>query len=748
MTTKPAPRRLATYSKGSRDHQGSRAPTPKPVKPATSDLYDFPPSDDDARQAVQRRKAATPAKSVVRQKPKAEAAYDFPGSDDELTAPTPRTKPATATRTKTPSKLPQQSSQRAILSAKKPPPPPQAPVQRSDDEIRKRNHTKAFETRVESSPKPTVVMSRRPMAPPSKSSASLPSSQSKVTPYNTTQQEIPVKPSPKQASTSTSASSTQLDRSPIPKSIPPPRAVKTEQTKQSFTPRPGKKIRLIDKLASQKEDSSGPDSGSDAEEERDASTSAGGTDHTPRPLSQAPSQTPMSQSSVRFGKETWSRSGTLVNKRVKLTYSQARIIREESQSESQSQPQSLGAMMDSMQDALVSSPSPGPAGDDFDMDEDEDDLPMNGIKSLHELRRAGANSRFGDEMEDLMSRIGRPGPTVSSMRRNALLDLAQKLQRNDFAAQFRDHPGRDNIAKDVGKESETISAFAIGAALTVFLSSHNAPHMLKRLLEESVGKLLARLLRQPEDIDVIARKRESNLSKVGRTSVAKIKTHLMGMPIWHGCKLTDLSPQTVGLRLLHILQRNLDSRSQSDMIRHLETELSDVAEEHAREESADDIGFVLVALIMEAESGADSVALGQDQITRQAATSAQLLRKGLQNWPTDLGEVPSSILKLAINTTNTDLGARAFDDRTILSELTRCITEGLRRVQEAVARGALSEGLYDGLLLNMGTLINVLEHCPASRSGMDDKSLDKLVKLYLDIRPSAMDVSTVLYSVP
>lgn len=442
---------------------------------------------------------------------------------------------------------------------------------------------------------------------------------------------------------------------------------------------------------------------------------------------------------MRYGRETWSRPGTLVNKKVKLTYSQARIIREESQS--QSQPQSLGAMMESMQDSLVSSPSPGPGGE-FDMTDDEDDLPKNGIKSLHELRRAGANSRFGDEMEDLMSRIGRPGPTPSSMRRIALLDLAQKLQRTDFAAQFRDHGGRDNIALDIGEETETISAFATGAALTIFLSSHNAPHMVKRLVEESIGKLLGRLLRHSEDIDTIAKKRESNLPKMGRSSVTKIKTHLIAMPIWHDCMLTDLSPRTVALRLLHILQRNLDPRSQCEVVRHLETELSDAAETHARQGSAEDINFVLVALIMEAESGADTVALGQDQVTRQAATSAQLLCKALPKWPSDLGEIPSAILKLSINTTNTDLGAKAFSNREILSELARCITEGLRRVQEAVTKGSLKDGLYDGLLLNMGVLINILEHCSASRSTLDDESLEKLAKLYLEIRPSVMDVST------
>lgn len=399
--------------------------------------------------------------------------------------------------------------------------------------------------------------------------------------------------------------------------------------------------------------------------------------------------------------------------------------------------------MDLIQEALVSSPSPAPA-DEFDLDEDEDDIPKTGIKSLHELRRAGANNRFGDEMEDLMSRIDKPGSANMSMRRNALLDLAQRLQRDDFAAQFRDHAGRDNVAKEIGKETEPLSAFGLAAALTTFLSSHQAPNLLKRLAEENVGKLLARLLRQEEDIDAIARRRENNLSKMGRASVTKIKDHLARMPIWHGCKVTDLTPRTVALRLLHILQQNLDIRSQADIVRHLENELADAAEAHARTDSVSDVDFVLVALVMEAESGADTVALGQDQVARQANTSAHLLRKVLPRWPSDLGEVPSAILKLAINATNTDLGAKAFSDREILASVATCVVEGLQEVQEAVAKGSLVPGLYDGLLLNMGVLINILEHCPASRSTMDDESLQKLADLYLAVRPLVMDVSDTL----
>ena len=68
--------------------------------------------------------------------------------------------------------------------------------------------------------------------------------------------------------------------------------------------------------------------------------------------------------------------------------------------------------------------------------------------------------------------IGEPERIPSSLRMNALLELSQKLQRTDFASQFRDHAARDKIARNIGEERDIISGFAITASLIFFLSSN------------------------------------------------------------------------------------------------------------------------------------------------------------------------------------------------------------------------------------------------------------------------------------
>ena len=50
--------------------------------------------------------------------------------------------------------------------------------------------------------------------------------------------------------------------------------------------------------------------------------------------------------------------------------------------------------------------------------------------------------------------------------------------------------------------------------------------------------------------------------------------------------------------------------------------------------------------------------------------------------------------------------------------------------------------MYDGLLLLLGVMINILEHCTSARLALDDLSLKKLANLYINNRKAVGDVST------
>ncbi|CAH0024043.1 unnamed protein product [Clonostachys rhizophaga] len=656
--------------------------------------------------------------------------YDFPDSDGSDASPTPRKpnppkmKPATLSR---PPNVHRGSTDtgRARVPAKQ---------KENDGDARKRTHSKAFvEDGIVVARPPTNSFSAR-----IKTTQPISEPNPRIIPKSKPLEQIQNK-KPRPPTTSNTAPVARM----------PVRPLKTvgsaNATKKLEPPKPqARKPRLIDRLASQAEEES--DSETD-----DSRASEDDRDRTPRHRSQTPASQRAS-TAMEWSQSRPEQTKTPASKKIKHTYSQARSIREDTQQGDD--PYGLSA--DAQLDSLLSSPPINASNppfslpaDDFDLDDDEDDCPKSAIKSIHELRRAGANNRFADEMEDLLSRIGAPARDQVSMRRNSLLELAQKLQRDDFAAQFRDHAARDTIAKGIGKETDIISGFAFTSSLVLFLSSNNAPHLLRRLVEERVGKMLSELLRIRDDITVLAAQRAMNVSKAGLASLRGVKSFLLRKPLWLQQRPSSLSPRTMALQLLSILHRYLETRYLEQVIQDSEYELQKIIAsedlydlEEDEVEVEEDTDTALVIVILESRSGAGIEATEGTQKMARASKISQFLQKTLENWPKEQGEAVTTTLKLVINTTNVEDGAKAFGNTRTLQHLSRCICEGIRQVQEAVEKNTFQAGLYNELLLVLGVTINILEHHKPSRALIDQTSLERLAALYMGNHESIDDADS------
>lgn len=348
----------------------------------------------------------------------------------------------------------------------------------------------------------------------------------------------------------------------IPLLPPAPLSVKSSGLLKKSEPAPStpqintalpRRQRLIDTLAAQRLRSpesamdSDSDSNSESTTERISKapmvfTNAEITYNSPSPHIQLPAARSLDR-----------RGGPAKNRKIKLTYSSSRSFLGGSQG------QSNAAIIDDVGEQLPAPDEEDPlaapissAVADYDF-EDESDGPKVGIQSVHELRRAGANNRFSDEMDDLLARIGKPSHLPSSLRRNALCELANKLQRKEFAGQFRDHAARDNIVKVIGSEKDIISGFALVAALVTFLSFSPAPHLLRQLPAENVGALLSRLFREQRDVDDLSMQEAMDLTRTTKTSLKSLKSSILQMDIWHDQRLTSLTPRTIALQLLVVL---------------------------------------------------------------------------------------------------------------------------------------------------------------------------------------------------
>ncbi|KAF5022540.1 hypothetical protein F66182_5373 [Fusarium sp. NRRL 66182] len=593
-------------------------------------------------------------------------------------------------------------------------------------------------------PKPTATLPRRPLA-----GASQPDGKA-VAPARRD-------PIAKRSPNDTTARSRPLSRSKSDISSTKPNSNAAPSMSKSHdkedAPPKKRRPRLIDALAAQRADSpESDDSALGVEKPSPPSPLYSGVDSgaaTPSLQSQGNSQNTSQNNSQDT--TVWHKSRpkvALKGRRVKYTYGQSRSILSESSSKRSESNMGTGmATTEEELDALLATPpepiNPDPFAmdDDDDLDEDGDVRPA--IKSVHELRRAGANNRFADEMEDLLARIGTPSSSPSSMRRNALLELSQKLQRKEFISQFRDHATRDKVAANIGQEGDIISGFALTAVLVTFLNFSPAAHLLQQLVNDGLGKLLCVLLRAPEDIDEIA-SRKMRLSKTSRASLSDVKATLMKLNIWQGRRPMQLSPQTLALQLLNIVCQHIDAVHSSVVINDIESDLELILDRCVTANPRTDGVFTLVVSILESQS---ALAMGDENkiswVSRQTSQVARLLENSLQQWPEKPGDVETVTLKLSINMSNTTQGAAAFSDKILLSSLSKCILSGFNSALDALSNRRLKEETYDGLLLVLGMAINILEHCTLARENIIGEQLDGLVTVYLQNQALMIEADSV-----
>jgi len=156
------------------------------------------------------------------------------------------------------------------------------------------------------------------------------------------------------------------------------------------------------------------------------------------------------------------------------------------------------------------------------LDEDDETGNTGAVRSIHELRQAGANSRFADEMDDILDRVGVPSTKPSSLRRGALLELAQKLNEKDFRQQFRNHSDGGNLFRSLADETDLISGYAILAIVTTLLAATTSAHLIQQLRSHGLATLVSKLLDNTTDIGQLVKDRKQNLSRNGQLTMATI----------------------------------------------------------------------------------------------------------------------------------------------------------------------------------------------------------------------------------
>ncbi|KAI1407411.1 hypothetical protein F5Y13DRAFT_126564 [Hypoxylon sp. FL1857] len=392
---------------------------------------------------------------------------------------------------------------------------------------------------------------------------------------------------------------------------------------------------------------------------------------------------------------------------------------------------------------------------------DDEDLlnnsPNSKLRDIHELRQAGANSRVADTMQDLTDQIGSPSSKPSSSRRAALLQVAEKIKDKTFMWQCRDHGVEAALLKDMGKESDTISAYLILSILVTILAKWPSSHIQQLIRLGDPASMFAHLLGVSRDIKFIVRDRKSNLSKRSQTSLIAIQTTLRELSIWGEASPSYISPRSLVLKCLHlIVMKDVNAAKDPAIFSPAVTEalftiLSEAAEgtdhwDYPAATEAIDLVHALSMLDFHAVSVAVSQRVSADWATRYLPIVADVFRASSEKVTPNITAPESesklleaAVLKLTINLTNNSLEApEIFVSKGLIPALAGSISSSFARIWESLSQDTWVDGILDSLVLRLGILINFAEHSPLVRQVINDsrhdgqRPVDELIRLFLE----------------
>ncbi|RDL35099.1 uncharacterized protein BP5553_07030 [Venustampulla echinocandica] len=381
--------------------------------------------------------------------------------------------------------------------------------------------------------------------------------------------------------------------------------------------------------------------------------------------------------------------------------------------------------------------------------EDDEDGEGTGaaIRSVHELRQAGANSRFLDEVEDFLDRVGSPNATKPSTRRSGLLDIACKLKDKNFTRQFRANNVEQRLFVHLGQETDVIAGYLMVSMLVTVLVDGSVPPFVAQLRRQGIARLLIRLLDVQSGIVAVAKERKSNMSKIGQKLLSEHHEYMLQLPIWEDLQPQILSPQTIALKCLEIMVRQTrEAGHEGDVFsKELTTKIFAILKSAPEDSSWDlprsqqAIDFHLALSALESHSiRARTVRDESIWITDYLPIIADALEVGLTRPVDGFGVLQLLLLRLTLNVTNNNPKASdVFAREVLMSAMGQAIVAKFKMIFRFLTEEDFSVAV-DHLILVLGVMINFAEWSSAARESLQNLQgdtsdpLDSMIQTFID----------------
>lgn len=394
-------------------------------------------------------------------------------------------------------------------------------------------------------------------------------------------------------------------------------------------------------------------------------------------------------------------------------------------------------------------------------EEDEDDEGAGAtIRSVHELRQAGANTRFLDEIDDIIDQIGKPNSTQASIRRSGLLSLSSKMKDKNFARQFRATGAEQRLFVHLGQETDVVAGFVMVSLLVAVLVEGSMSHIVAHLRRQGITRLLIRLLDTDASINAVGKERKNNMSKIAQSLLSEHHDYLLQMSVWEELQPEVLSPRTLALKYLELMIRQTREAGNSGDIfsKELTTKLFSILKTASSESSWDlpkgkqAIDFCLALSALESHSiTARTVQDESIWISEFLPIIADALEIALSRPLDTFGVLQVLILRLTLNVTNNNVKASdVFARPALLSAMGLAIVAKFKQISRFLTEEIFSMAV-DHLILVLGVMINFAEWSSTAREslqsldGKSDDPLDRMAQIFVDNQESMSEVRLQIF---
>ena len=365
---------------------------------------------------------------------------------------------------------------------------------------------------------------------------------------------------------------------------------------------------------------------------------------------------------------------------------------------------------------------------------DEEDPTGGAIRSIHELRQAGENSRFQGNLDSIFEDLEAAGRTGRSRRSRGLMVLTQKFLEPTFCQRFVENGMHQRLANHILNETDVLSLTLASCALSILLCSFKPSLKVLQHVFDSVMHSSTPLLEETKDLSkfvkAMAKDRKQNLSGAMCKDLIEFQQTVIGSQMWNTNKPNELTPQLIALRSTEIAVRGIREMKdfKTSLPLQLFAQVVGILEGMLQNANVELTTSGSVLTLESAISALEFSALSRGLLEDGYNTAAERLHV-LGPLLTKVEVLPKEhhdkieqlVLRLTISVTNNNtMLCESLGQTALISAISAIVKKNFLELAEYADSGQiLDEAKLESVVLALGSLINFAECSHSSRRSMN-----------------------------